>query len=289
MELGEYRFDGSAKCHLSELPTDSSLETESKKTILNRLEKNLLLIGELQNTFYSYRKEGLIIVLQAMDAAGKDSLIRHVASAMNPQGVSVCCLKRPTEEELEHDYLWRVNKALPRRGEITIFNRSYYEDIVTTEVKHLMKTYPMAERVIGVEEKDFIKTRIAQIKNYENFLYENSYRVIKIYLHLSKKMQKKRLLERIDLKEKNWKFEKADLDERKVFDVYLQKYEHVINKTSTETCPWYVIPADNKWYTRYLFSEILIRTFKDIGATPPMLSDEETENLKIYRERLLDD
>ncbi len=289
MDLCDYRFDGTKECHLDEMPTDSSGEKENKKVFEKKLEKNKLIIGELQNTFYSYKKEGLIIILQAMDAAGKDSLIRHVASSMNPQGVNVCCMKRPTNEELDHDYLWRVHNAIPRRGEITIFNRSYYEDIVTAEVKHLMPTYPMADRVIGVPEQEFIDKRIRQIQRYEEYLYENSYRIVKVFLHLSKDAQKKRLLERIDLKEKNWKFEKADLDERKVFDTYLEKYENVINKTASAISPWYVIPADQKWYTRYLFSEILIHIFDVIGAAPPELSEEETLNLKTYRDRLLND
>ncbi len=286
MDMSRFRFDGSKKCKLQDIPTDSRKAAGDKKDILKKYEKNLIRLSELQHTFYSYRKEGLVIVLQAMDAAGKDSLIRHVASSMNPQGVSVCCLKRPSPEELEHDYLWRINKALPRRGEITIYNRSYYEDIVTADVKHLMKTYPMADRIINVNEDKFISKRIDQVNHFEEYLYENSYRIIKIFLHLSKETQKKRLLERIELKEKNWKFEKADLDERKVFDTYLDKYENVINKTATEDSPWFVIPADDKWYTRYIFSEILITTFKKIGASPPTLSAEETDNLQTYRDLL---
>lgn len=285
--IGNYRFDGTKECKVNKLPTDSKQDKVDKEEIIAQFEKNLVLLDEMQNTFYSAKKEGIVIVLQAMDAAGKDSLIRHVTASMNPQGVSVCCLKRPSTEEINHDYLWRINKALPRRGEITLFNRSYYEDIITADVHDLMKTYPMAERVIGGDEKDFIEKRIKQVKNYETYLYENSYRVVKIFLHVSKDEQKKRLLERIDRPEKNWKFEAADLEERALFDTYMEKFDHVITETATKDSPWYALPADDKWYTRYLFTEILIDIFKQIGSEYPDLPEAEKAKLADCKARLL--
>lgn len=287
--LEPYFFDGSRKCKMDELPTNSKKDKVKKEEILEKFQKNLLLLDELQNTFYSYKKEGMILVLQAMDAGGKDSLIRHVASGMNPQGVHVSCLKKPSEEELSHDYLWRIHQNIPRRGEITIFNRSYYEDIVTAEVHHLMTTYPMADRVIGGKEASFIKKRTKQVKNYETYLYENSYRVVKVFLHVSKEKQKERLLERLDIPEKNWKFEAGDLEEREIFDLYMKKYEKTISETASKECPWYVLPADQKWYTRYLLTEILIDQFKKVDAKYPTLSKEEEGMLGVYRDRLMNE
>lgn len=283
----KYKFDGSKKCRLDKLSTDGKPDKVDKKEIMEKFKKNIERLDELQNTFYSDKREGLIIVIQAMDAAGKDSLIRHVASSMNPQGVHVCCLKRPSTEELSHDYLWRINNALPRRGEVTIFNRSYYEDIITVDMHDLKDTFHMAPRIIEQDEKDFLDKRVKQVKNYEEFLYENSYRVVKVFLHVSKDEQKKRLLERIDRQDKNWKFEAGDLVERAIFDDYMKKFDEVISETATKESPWYAIPADRKWYTRYLFSEILVDIFEKIGSEYPELPEEEKAKLQECREKLL--
>ncbi len=286
MKAKKYRFDGTEKCILKDLPTDSSKDGVEKEEIVAKLEKNLEKMEELQNRFYADSKEGLIVVLQAMDAAGKDSLIRHVAGGMNPQGVKVSCFKRPTTEELAHDYLWRVNKVLPKRGEIAIFNRSYYEDVITASVLKLKDTYAMADRVIGVSNKKFIDKRMEQVRHYEEYLYENSFRIVKVFLHVSKDEQKKRFLERIDKPEKNWKFEPGDLDTRKQFDEYMETFERVIGKTATKESPWYALPADDKWYTRYLFSEILIDAMEQTKPEYPELEEEVAAQLNTYKEQL---
>ncbi len=205
---------------------------------------------------------------------------------MNPQGVTVSCFKRPNSEELAHDYLWRVNKVLPKRGEIAIFNRSHYEDLITAEALHLKDTYDMAPRVTGESEKKFIERRIRQVKNYEEYLYENSYRIVKVFLHISKEEQKKRFLERIERPDKNWKFEPADLKTREQFDEYMSIFEKVITKTATKESPWYVLPADDKWYTRYLFSEILIDTISKTKPEYPSLPDEVSEQLSEFKKQL---
>ena len=286
MKAKKYRFDGTKKCILNDLPTDSKKDKVKKDVIAAKFEENLKTLAELQNRFYADSKEGLIVVLQALDAAGKDSLIRHAASGMNPQGVTVSCFKRPNSEELAHDYLWRVNKVLPKRGEIAIFNRSYYEDVITAGVLHLKDTYEMAPRVINVPEKKFIDKRIRQVKHYEEYLYENSYRIVKVFLHISKEEQKKRFLERIDRPDKNWKFEPADLKTREQFDEYMEMFDHVITKTATREAPWYAIPADDKWYTRYLFSEILIDALEKTKPAYPEPSKELREQLDTYRRKL---
>ena len=286
MKAKKYRFDGTEKCVLKNLPTDSKQDGVEKEEILKKLAKNLKKLDELQNRFYAYSKEGLIIVLQALDAGGKDSLIRHVATGMNPQGVTVSCFKRPTSEELAHDYLWRVNKVLPKRGEIAIFNRSYYEDVITASVLKLKDSYEMADRVTGVSNKKFIEKRMRQVRHYEEYLYENSYRIVKVFLHVSKEEQKKRFLERIDKPEKNWKFEPADLQTRKLFDTYMETFEEVISGTATKESPWYALPADDKWYTRYLFSEILIDAIEQTDPQYPVLDEETKGQLEEYRKEL---
>ena len=289
MSLKQYRFDGKNACVLKDLPTGSSADGVKKDMILEKFQKNMKKLDELQNVFYADGKEGLIVVLQALDAAGKDSLIRHVAGDLNPQGVKVHCFKRPSAEELAHDYLWRVNRVLPRRGEIAILNRSHYEDIITASVLKLKDTYAMADRVIGVSDEKFIGRRIRQVKQYEAYLYENSYRVIKVFLHVSKDEQKKRFLERIERQDKNWKFEPADMKTREQFDQYMSTFEDVITRTATRESPWYVLPADDKWYTRYLFSQVLIDAIESTKPAYPVLPDEVASTLQEYKQTLLNE
>ena len=287
MKADRYRFDGSKKCDLSRLPTDSREDGVSREEITEAFEKNLKKLDALQNVFYADRREGIVVVLQALDAAGKDSLIRKVATGLNPQGVHVACFKKPSEEELSHDYLWRINRALPARGEIAIFNRSYYEDVVTAKVHHLKDSYHMAERITRQSEDEFIGKRMKQVKNYESYLYENSYRVVKVFLHVSKQEQKKRFLERIDRKEKNWKFNADDLTDRKLFDTFMKAFEDTIDQTATKESPWYAIPADDKWYTRYLLSEILIDVIEKTKPEYPELPGDQRERLQTCREELV--
>ena len=286
MKADQYRFDGSEKCDLRKLPTNSRKDKADKKKTLEKLEENLKKLNELQNAFYADSKEGIIVVLQALDASGKDSLIRHVATGMNPQGVTVSCFKRPNAEELAHDYLWRVGKVLPKRGEIAIFNRSYYEDVITASVLKLKNSYKMADRVIGESNKEFISRRIRQVKNFEEYLYENSFRIVKVFLNVSKDEQKKRFLERIERPDKNWKFEAGDLETRKLFDTYIETFSRVISKTATKESPWYAIPADDKWYTRYLFSEILIDAIASTEPKYPKLDPEIAGKLQAYKKQL---
>lgn len=279
MKAKKYRYDGSTPCRLAELPTNGKKDEVNKEEILARTAENLKQIAQLQDAFYADGREGLVVILQAMDAAGKDSTIKHVMSGMNPQGVNVTSFKQPNSEELKHDFLWRVNKALPARGNIAIFNRSYYEDVLVVQVHGLQKNYHMAQRVIGEDKKTFFKKRYRQIRSYEEYLYENSYRVVKIFLHLSKKEQKKRFLERINNPEKNWKFSHSDLEERKLFGEYMDTFEEVIDATATDHAPWYVLPADQKWYTRYLVSEILLDELRKCGSEYPVLCEEEQARL----------
>ena len=228
----------------------------------------------------------IIFVLLALDAAGKDGTVKHVMSGLNPQGVQVTSFKQPNSEELKHDFLWRVNKALPPRGTIAIFNRSYYEDVLVVQVHDLQKTYQMADRVLGESKKAFFKKRYRQIRNYEEYLFDNSYRIVKIFLNISKKEQKKRFLERIDNPAKNWKFSSSDLAERAHFDEYLDVYADVIDATATPESPWYALPADRKWYTRYLVSEIVLDALQQCSHAYPQLDAAAQAALKDCRTQL---
>ena len=289
MALKDYRFDGSKKLDLSKLPTNSKKDKVDKEKIIKKTLENQQRMQELQDKLYAYGKEGLIIVLQAMDAAGKDSTIKHAMGGFDPQGVQVYSFKQPSSEELAHDFLWRLNKCIPKRGEIAIFNRSYYEDVLVVQVHEMNKNYKISDRVIGQPTDKFFKKRYAHIRNYEEYLYENGYRIVKIFLNVSKEKQKERFLERLDTPAKNWKFSSSDLKERALWDKYHEVYEKTINETATKENPWYVLPADQKWYTRYLVSEAIIKALEDIDPQYPALPDEEKEKISEYRQALIDE
>ena len=284
MSLKDYRFDGEEKLELRGMNTGAKKDGVDKEDILRRTEKNLGRIEALQDKLYADGRESVLIILQAMDAAGKDSTVKHVMGCVNPQGIDVHSFKQPTSEELSHDYLWRAMKALPARGKMALFNRSYYEDVLVEKVHALQKNYKMPARVL--EDPDFFKKRYRQIRHFEEYLYENGCRVVKIFLHVSKDEQKKRFLERIDRPEKNWKFSCSDLKERMRFDEYLDTFDEVITATATKHSPWYAIPADQKWYTRYLVSEAVLGVLEDIDPHYPKLPPEHAAELQECREAL---
>jgi len=286
MGLGKYTVDGSEKVKLKDFPTNSKKDNVDKKEIKKKHAENTLKIAELQERLYADGREGVILVIQALDAAGKDGTIKHVMSGINPQGVDVASFKAPSSEELSHDFLWRVNKCIPQRGKIGIFNRSYYEDVLVVQVHELNKKYKMAKRITGLDSKVFFKKRYKQINNYEEYLYDNSYRVVKIFLNVSAEEQKKRFLERLENPDKNWKFSSSDLSERALWDKYHKVFDDVINETATKECPWYILPADDKWYTRYLVSCILLKTLKDIDPQFPDLPKDEKAKLEEYHTAL---
>lgn len=288
MKADKYAVTGAKKIDIRKLPTDSSKDGVDKEEILAKYEANKAELALLQDRFYADGKEGLLVVIQALDASGKDSAVKNVFSGINPQGVKVHSFKAPTSEELCHDYLWRIHQNIPRRGEIAIFNRSHYEDIVTVQVENIKPFYHMSDRIIGESDKKFYDKRCAQVNNFEEYLYENSYRVVKIFLHISKDEQTRQLLERIEVPEKNWKFRAEDLKVRDKFDAYLDCFNDVINKTSTKQCPWYVLPGDQRWYTRYLITEILIDALKSTEPRYPELPGEERAKLEECRRVLAD-
>ena len=242
--------------------------------------------GNVLHTAGLAESQGIEEFIECTDAAGKDGTIKHVTSGLNPQGCHVRSFKAPSSEELDHDYLWRISRQLPQRGTIGVFNRSHYEEVIVAKVHDLpMKQQLPKDRLT----KNLWKERYRQINDYEKYLHENGIVMIKIFLHLSKDEQKKRILTRIDDPAKNWKFSAGDLDERKHWDEYQRVFEEMIQNTATEYAPWYVVPADRKWFARTLVSEILLQTLRKIDPQYPSLPEDQMELLSHYREVLEND
>ena len=288
MKVSKYVVNGSKKVDITKLPTNSKEDKVNKEKILEKYEANKLELAALQDKFYADGREGIIVVIQALDASGKDSAIKNVFSGINPQGVKVHSFKAPTSEELAHDYLWRIHQNVPRRGAIAVFNRSHYEDLITVQVENIKPHYHMADRIISKDDDSFFGERCQQVKNFEQYLYENSYRVVKIFLHISPEEQTQQLLERIEIPEKNWKFRADDLSVRDKFNAYIDCFNDVINKTSTKDSPWYILPGDQRWYTRYLITEILLDVLKSCQPEYPELPESEKAQLSKCAEVLRD-
>lgn len=285
IDICRYRVREGESIHLKKYPTacDISIDKEMVKTVL--MPEALEELKVNQAKLYAQSSYGLIIVLQAMDAAGKDGTIKHVFSHLDPNGVKVVSFKQPSTEERDHDYMWRINKALPRRGDIGIFNRSHYEDVVVTRVHDLIASDKIPKDLV---DKHIWEVRYRQIRDWERYLSENGFPMIKIFLHLSKDKQRDRLAERILNKQKNWKFSLADINERRFWDRYQNLYSEMISETSTERAPWYVVPADNKWYTRYAVSQIVLSALRHIAPKFPEMSKEVKDQLEEFR-RLIQD
>ncbi len=243
-------------------------------------------LRELQERLYSDGSQSLLVVLQAMDAAGKDSMIEHVFGGVNPQGCNVTSFKTPSSREYSHDFLWRHYLALPQKGMIGIFNRSHYESVLVCKVH---PEYNLSEKtwksVKDFDEK-FWENRYESIRNFEKHLAQNGTTIIKIFLNVSKDEQKKRLLDRINEQEKNWKFSSADLPERALFDKYMECYETAINETAKDDAPWYVLPADNKWFARIAAIQIIIDTLEKMNLQYPKLSEEDHKDLQEAKKQL---
>ncbi|NMR36124.1 polyphosphate kinase 2 family protein [Chryseobacterium aquaticum] len=243
-------------------------------------------LRELQEKLYADGSKSLLVVLQAMDAAGKDSLIEHVFGGVNPQGCNVTSFKTPSSKEYSHDFLWRHYLALPQKGMIGIFNRSHYESVLVCKVHPV---YNLSEKIWdSVDDFDdqFWENRYESIRNFEKHLAQNGTTIVKIFLNVSKDEQKKRLLDRINEQEKNWKFSAADLPERALFDEYMKCYETAINETSKDEAPWYVIPADNKWFARLSAIQIIIDTLEKMDLKYPKLSEEDKAGLDDAKKQL---
>ena len=281
--LEKYCIEADSKVDLSLFPTNETGEFKSKEEAEEQLKENIKKLQKLQAKLYADDKYSILIIFQAMDAAGKDGTIKHVMSGLNPQGTQVFSFKQPSPEELEHGFLWRINKALPERGRIGIFNRSHYEDVLVVKVHNLIKNQKIPEELIS---NDIWKSRYKSINNFEKYLYENGTVIIKFFLHVSKEEQKNRFLRRIEKKSKNWKFSAGDIEERKFWNEYMKSYEEAISATSKLHAPWYIIPADRKWFMRLAVSSIIVETLEKLNLSFPELNDEQIAKLGEYKIRL---
>jgi PPK2 family polyphosphate:nucleotide phosphotransferase len=251
-----------------------------------RLQAGIESLSKYQDVLYAQDIYAVLIIFQAMDAAGKDSTIKHVMSGVNPQGCQVFSFKVPSAEELDHDYLWRYFKALPERGRIGIFNRSYYEEVLVVRVHpEILEQQKLPPNFKGPH---LWKHRYQEINNFEEYLVRNGVLVLKFFLNVSKEKQRSRFLERIDLSEKNWKFSANDLAERDRWDDYMHAYEDVFNNTSTPWAPWYIIPADRKWFTHLAVAEIICHKLKELDLKYPEIGDRHRQELLIVRQTLED-
>lgn len=280
----KYRYDGNREFKIKKADTNETSCCPDKQKALKRMAENTREIDELQARLYAEKKEGIIFLFQAMDAAGKDGTIRAVLSCLSPHGVHEIAFKSPTSEELAHDYLWRIEKNVPMKGEIAIFNRSQYEEVLIWRVKELYKNQT---NIQNLSPKELLQQRYEDIVNYEKYLYHNNIHTIKIFLNVSKEEQARRFLDRIDTLEKNWKFSAADLEERQYWDEYQKAFEDVINKTACKESPWYVVPADHKWYMRYIVSEIILDKLRAINPQYPEVTAEKRASFEQYRQKLL--
>ena len=279
MDIKKYRVKPNKKVDLEKFSTKKD-DSYSKKEVKDEiLPQNLEKMFEFQEKLYAENKRGILVVLQAMDAAGKDSLVKKVFTALNPAGCKVTSFKQPSTEELDHDYLWRITKATPAYGEVGIFNRSHYEDVLVTRVHNLVNKK---------NDDDFWEKRFEDINAFEKYLDNNGIKVVKFFLHVSKDEQKERLLDRINLEEKHWKFAASDILERENWDDYHRAYEDMLEHTSTDYAPWYVVPADNKWYTRLVVSEVMLDLFKQLDPHTPKLSKEEESQLEKWKKVLME-
>ena len=267
-------------------PSDTGdLKSEDKDAAKEALQVGIDALAELQDKLYAHDKWGVLLIFQAMDAAGKDGAIKHVMSGVNPQGCQVASFKAPSSEELDHDYLWRCQRHLPERGRIGIFNRSYYEDVLVVKVhQELLAKQKLPEELTGSKIWD---RRYKDIRNFERYLTNNGIIVRKFFLHVSKKEQKRRFLERIDNPAKNWKFSSADAVERGHWKDYMQAYEDMIRNTATEDSPWYVVPADNKWFTRVIVAAAVIDALASLGLTYPEVGKAKLAELARVKKALL--
>lgn len=255
-----------------------------EKDATEMLQRGVQWLAEYQDRLYAQSTHALLIIFQAMDAAGKDGTIKHVMSGLNPQGCQVYSFKAPSAEELDHDYNWRHFKALPERGRIGIFNRSYYEEVLAVRVH---PEFLAAEKLPpSLNDEGIWNRRFDEINQFERYLVHNGILVLKFFLNVSKAEQKKRFLERIDQPEKNWKFSAADAKERAFWDDYMQAYQDVLNHTSTKWAPWYVIPADNKWFTRLAVAAVITAKLKQIDPQYPTVDKERKGEMRLARKML---
>lgn len=288
INIKDFRVAVVGQVKLDEWPTRIEPVYKSKKDYKLLLQQQIDALSQQQQLQYADDRYSLLLIFQAMDAAGKDGAIKHVMSGINPQGCQVFSFKKPSAKELDHDFLWRTNQCLPERGRIGIFNRSYYEEVLVVRVHPEILG---SQKLPGdLSDLDAIwQQRYRSIVDLEDHLYRNGTRVIKFFLHLSEQEQRRRFLARIDNPEKNWKFSSADIKERKFWSQYMQAYEACLNATSTATAPWYVVPADDKKNARLLIANIILETYKTLKMNYPVTDNKRRQELLEIRQQLLNE
>jgi len=282
----DYQVKEGDKVSLKKWPTLVEPAYKSKKNYHKKLKEQVEELSELQRLHYASNRYAVLLIFQAMDAAGKDGAIRHVMSGVNPQGCQVFSFKHPSATELDHDFLWRTTQSLPERGRIGIFNRSYYEEVLIVRVHpEILRSQGLPDE--RVNEKTIWQERYHSIVDLENHLHRNGTRIIKFFLHLSEEEQRKRFLDRIDEPDKNWKFSLADIEERKFWKQYMQAYEGCLSATSTKNAPWYVVPADDKKNARLIVSRIILDTFNALNMHYPETDAIRQQELVSIRQELM--
>jgi PPK2 family polyphosphate:nucleotide phosphotransferase len=284
--LDNYRIDHGKHFNLKDYdPADThGLKSELKPLAKELLADGVKKLSDLQNILAAQDRWGLLLIFQALDAAGKDGTIKHVMSGVNPQGVDVWSFKAPSAEELHHDFLWRTNKVMPERGQIGIFNRSYYEEVLVVRVHpQILENQRLPKSLVS---KHLWQQRFEDINCFERYLTRNGIAIVKFFLHLSKKEQKRRFLERLENPDKNWKYSSADLKERECWDDYQKAYEEMIQHTASPYAPWYVVPADNKWFTRLVVAEAVVDALKAMNLKYPKVSGPERSALAEAKAKL---
>ena len=281
----DVRVPAEKTVNLAKWPTCVKPLYPSKKAYKKRLEEQVGELSELQQLLYASNRYAVLLVFQAMDAAGKDGVIQHVMSGVNPQGCQVHAFKQPSHEELDHDFLWRVAKALPERGRIGIFNRSHYEEVLVVRVHpEYLERQHLPKAVVG---KDIWDERFKSIRKFEQHLARNGVLILKFFLHVSKEEQRERFLARLEEPAKRWKFEMGDVAERKLWDRYMHAYEEAIRHTSREEAPWYVIPADNKWFARLVIAEAMVDAMEGLDLEFPKVDGSALKELERVRGALM--
>jgi PPK2 family polyphosphate:nucleotide phosphotransferase len=281
----EFRVREGKKIDLKKWPTKVAPYYNSKKEFRTLLRDRIEEMSRLQSLLYASNHYALLLIFQAMDAAGKDSAIKHVMSGVNPQGCQVFSFKQPSAEELDHDFLWRTTRSLPERGRIGIFNRSYYEEVLVVRVHpELLEAQGFGETLL--DHKSIWNHRYRSITDMESHLHRNGTRIVKFYLHLSRKEQRKRFLARLDEPDKNWKFSRKDVEESEHWPDYMKAYAACLAATGTRDCPWYIVPADDKQNARLIISQIILDTLGRLDMKYPALSEEQGKELRALRKLL---
>ena len=289
IQYKNYRVKPGKDINFSKIDTKAAYKKPGHEELQNLLQDDTEKLAALQYKLFAENRQALLIILQGMDSAGKDSIIKYIISGTNPQGVAVHSFKHPSDQELKHDYLWRHYQYLPEQGQVGIFNRSHYENVLISKVH---PEIVLAERIPGIDsvgkvDKDFWAIRYRQINDFEKIITQNGTCILKFFLHLSKGEQRKRFLERIENKEKHWKFASADIVEREFWKRYQQVYEEAFKHTHTPNAPWYIIPADEKWFTRLLIGKIIREKLKSMDPRFPALDKDEAAYMKEAKEKLI--